>query len=279
MYTPSRTRSRLHVQIYQLRRSLSPDGRICIYMILAMIRPRRHLAILPRPAFAATLRDALPKLQWRDGSSWLRSPAAGFPQSSAPPASPATAPPAPRRRSRHHPRPRPSPIRAARRKRSQAGRRAEQSGDWKAAFADYSEASAYASVEPGIRDPEGTRPVSSDSVLDRSARSARRIAGNIPGARALLTQALEIDPNYVVARERLAELTPRFRQKLTPESGPRGSPDLPRSIPSPERCAFDYRGTTRGAYEEIGRQFGVKMVFDGDLPDRVVRFQVPERGF
>jgi len=28
------------------------------------------------------------------------------------------------------------------------------------------------------------------------------------GARALLTQALEIDPNYVVARERLAELTP-----------------------------------------------------------------------
>ena len=44
------------------------------------------------------------------------------------------------------------------------------------------------------------------ALVDGAERQA--IAGNIPAARALLTQALEIDPKYVVARERLAELTP-----------------------------------------------------------------------
>ncbi len=32
-----------------------------------------------------------------------------------------------------------------------------------------------------------------------------------PAARALLNEALEIDPNYVVARERLAELSAESR--------------------------------------------------------------------
>jgi Flp pilus assembly secretin CpaC len=62
------------------------------------------------------------------------------------------------------------------------------------------------------------------------------------------------------------------------EKGPRLA-GLPRLIVKPGTQAFDYRGTTRGAYEEMGRQFGVKMVFDGDLPDRAVRFQVPTLDF
>ena len=54
---------------------------------------------------------------------------------------------------------------------------------------------------------------------------------------------------------------------------------LPRLVFKPGTQAFDFRGTTRGAYEEIGRQFGVKMVFDGDLLDRSIRFQVPNLDF
>ena len=113
------------------------------------------------------------------------------------------------------------------------------------------------------------------SLVDSAERQA--IAGNIPGARALLTQALEVDPNYVVARERLAELTPSLAE-ADAEKGPRLA-GLPRLIVKPGTQAFDFRGTTRGAYEEIGRQFGVKMVFDGDLPDRSIRFQVPNLDF
>ena len=113
------------------------------------------------------------------------------------------------------------------------------------------------------------------SLVDSAERQA--IAGNIPGARTLLLQTLEIDPNYVVARERLEELTPSGEQTEAAKS-PRLA-GLPRLILKPGSEAFDYRGTTRGAYEEIGRQFGVKMVFDGDLPDRTIRFQVPNLDF
>ena len=80
-----------------------------------------------------------------------------------------------------------------------------------------------------------------------------------------------------MARERLAELTPSPAE-VEPEKGPRLG-GLPRLILKPGTQAFDYRGTIRGAYEEIGKQFGVKMVFDGDLPDRAIRFQVPELDF
>ncbi len=57
------------------------------------------------------------------------------------------------------------------------------------------------------------------------------IVGNVPGARALLVQALKIDPNYVVARERLAELTPT-EEETEAASTPRLA-GLPRLILKP----------------------------------------------
>ena len=108
----------------------------------------------------------------------------------------------------------------------EAGRRAEQKSDWKTAYADYSEAAAR-----------------------------RALAGNIPDARAILTQALLIDPNYSVARERLSELADDS-VKVLPDKNTRLA-GLPRLHPRPGALDFDYRGTARGAYEEIGRQFGV----------------------
>src|SRR5579864_5088118 len=172
--------------------------------------------------------------------------------------------------------PAPQPDKGRARKAFQEGRRAEQSGDWKAEFAAYTEAATY---DPSNREYAMLKEHARFQVLQSLVDSAERqaIAGNIPGARALLTQGLEIDPNYLVARERLAELTP-IPVETEPEKGPRLA-GLPRLILKPGTEAFDYRGTTRGAYEEIGKQFGVKMVFDGDLTDRAVRFQVPELDF
>lgn len=170
----------------------------------------------------------------------------------------------------------PRPDKSRAQKASQDGRRAEQSGDWKAAYADYSEASTYA---PSNREypilKEHARFQLVQGLIDSAERQA--LAGNIPSARALLTQALDIDPNYEVARERLGELASDSAE-IAPERGPRLA-GLPRLSPKPGTLDFDYRGTVRGTYEEIGRQFDVKVVFDGDLPDRVIRFQAPKVDF
>jgi type II secretory pathway component GspD/PulD (secretin) len=195
-----------------------------------------------------------------------------LPQSSGVPGAPATTPPKGATQST----PPPEPDKGRARKAYQAGRRAEQSGDWKAEFAAYTEAATY---DPSNREyailKEHARFQVIQSLVDSAERQA--IAGNVPGAQALLAEALGIDPNYVVARERLAELTPSPAE-VEPEKGPRLG-GLPRLVLKPGTQAFDYRGTLRGAYDEIGKQFGVKMVFDGDLPDRAIRFQVPELDF
>ncbi|MGD0908972.1 MAG: FG-GAP-like repeat-containing protein [Candidatus Acidiferrales bacterium] len=154
----------------------------------------------------------------------------------------------------------------------EAGRRAEQKSDWKAAYADYSEAVTYA---PSDRDYPILKEHARFQMVQGMVEAAERraLAGNIPDARAILSQALVIDPNYSVARERLSELADDS-VKPVPDKNTRLA-GLPRLHPKPGALDFDYRGTTRGAYEEIGRQFGVTVVFDGDLHDRAIRFRAP----
>jgi Flp pilus assembly secretin CpaC len=158
----------------------------------------------------------------------------------------------------------------------QTAREAEKSGDWQAAFAGYSEASLYA---PKDREysllKERARFQLVQSLADRAER--RLLAGNIPGAREELIHALEIDPGYSVARERLAQLAPGTVEGPL-KDGPKlaGPPQLKFR---PGTHAFDFRGTTRGAYEELGKQFGVTVTFDGELVDRSVRFQTPAVDF
>jgi Flp pilus assembly secretin CpaC len=158
----------------------------------------------------------------------------------------------------------------------EAGRRAEQAGDWKAAYAAYGEATAYA---PGNKEYPLRREHSRFQVIQGLVDLAERqlLAGDTAGAREYLLHVLEIDPNYAIAQERLAEL-PTNSPDLAPEKGPRLA-GLPRLNPKPGARDFDYRGTTRSAYEELGRQFGVTMAFDGDLSDRSVRFRAPHVDF
>lgn len=158
----------------------------------------------------------------------------------------------------------------------QAARKAEQSGDWKSAFADYSEASLYA---PSNREYSILKEHARFQLIQGIVGAAERESnsGNITNARALLSQALEIDPNYAVARERLQELSPAPDEIPTEvHSRIAGLPQLSHKSGTQQ---FDYRGTTRGAYEEIGRLFGVTVVFDGDLPDRSIHFRAPPVDF
>ena len=248
----------------------SPDGRISIYMILAMIQPRCHLANRSRTGGVSPLARRMVAVA---GAGLLLAVTA-WPQSGG--RSPAAKSAASAPGSTQNSSPLPAPDKGRARKAYETGRRAEQGGDWKAEFAAYSEAATY---DPSNREyrmlREHARFQVIQSLVDRAERQA--IAGDVSGARALLTEALSIDPNYVVARERLAELTPQ-PVEVEPARGPRLG-GLPRLNLAAGTHAFDYRGTTRGAYEELGRQFGVKMVFDGDLVDRSLRFQVPALDF
>jgi len=161
----------------------------------------------------------------------------------------------------------------------QTGRRAEQAGDWKTAYAAYSDAMAYA---PGNKEYSLFREHARFQVVQGLADLAERqlLAGDTAGAREQLLHALEIDPHYAIAEERLAELPTNSSgpSEATPEQGPRLA-GLPRLNSKPGTRDFDYRGTTRSAYEELGRQFGVTMAFDGDLADRAIRFRAPNVDF
>ncbi len=232
-----------------------------------MIRPRRYLASISRTIRSRAIAARLGSLAV--AGFLLAAPAS--PQSANAPAVPPTATPkAPPSA------PLPLPDKARARNAYQAGRRAEQAGDWKAEFTAYSEAATY---DPSNREYAMLKEHARFQLVQSLVESAERqaIAGNLASARDLLTQALAVDPNYAVARERLTELTPGEEETVAARQ-PRLA-GLPRLNHAPGTRPFDFRGTTRGAFEEIGRQFGVKMVFDGDLLDRTVRFQVPPVDF
>ena len=244
-------------------------------MILPMARPRSHDDVLAPtrrrwPATWVLVAVVSAGLLLAPPGFTQSTPAPARPSPSTPPgsiaSSPSSAPAAVRTR----------PDKGRARSAYQAGRRAEQAGDWKAEFAAYTEAATY---DPANREYAMLKEHARFQVVQSLVEGAERqaIAGNIPGARSLLLQALDVDPNYEVARERLGELTPSAAETGEETDAPK-SPRLagpPRLILTPGRKTLDYRGTTRGAYEEIGRQFGVKMVFDGDLPDRAVHLEVP----
>ncbi len=164
----------------------------------------------------------------------------------------------------------PDPRKA--RKAYEKGLRLEQAGDWAAAFDTYSEAAGYDSSDREIllrRELARFQVVQQHS--DRAERDA--LAGRLEAAREELRAALGLDPGYSVARERLKqfESSARHAQLIAPPGPGQARVELQ---PQPGTRDFRYRGDTRGAYEELARQFGLVVSFDPDLPSRQVRFRI-----
>ena len=187
---------------------------------------------------------------------------------SSPPAAPAS--PA-ATASAKTPAPLPAPDARKAREAYDAGRRAEQSLDWQTAYTDQTEA---AELAPGNQEYELRRYLDRFALVqqytDRAERE--RIDGQSPEARADLLRALELDPGYSVAQERLEDLDPRVAS-ASPNAHATLA-DLPKLAPQPGTHSFDFRGTTRAAYGEIAQRFGLIAQFDSDLPDRSVRLRL-----
>lgn len=156
------------------------------------------------------------------------------------------------------------------------GQRAESLGDWESAFQAYREAAA---LSPDDRAIQLREQLARSALAQQRTEQAERqlLNGNPALARALLQSALEVDPSYAVAQERLQELAQVNPSPTVP--GDNLASALPVIKANASKRNFDYSGTTHAAYEELARQFGVTAAFDPELQDRQIRFRVSDVDF
>ena len=155
------------------------------------------------------------------------------------------------------------------------GQRAEAEGDWETAFQAYRQA---ATLSPRDQAIQAHAEFARSALAQQRTEDAERqvLGGNFALARAMLQSAVEMDPTYSVAQERLRQI----EQETAPAISLKGGLDeglearLPTINPGPGSRDFSFTGPTRGAYEEIARQFGVTAAFDPELQDRQIRFHV-----
>ncbi len=156
------------------------------------------------------------------------------------------------------------------------GLRAERAGDWQQAFDAYSKASEQSPQDNTIR---LHREIARSNVARQHTEEAAReiVAGHEDLARANLEAALRVDPTYPAAREQLQQIV-AAAPALPNSAGQNLDADTLLGAAQIHATAgvhdFDYNGTTRGAYGEIARQFGLVAAFDGDLADRQLQFRV-----
>jgi tetratricopeptide (TPR) repeat protein len=157
-----------------------------------------------------------------------------------------------------------------------SGRRAEASGDWAVAFEYYSEAAnRHPSHSEYLSQRERARFRLVESRVARAEQAAA--AGRFEQAVLELRAALALDPGYSVAQQRLRQFESRLAQgvrvlpalvaedvTLRPDAGVRD---------------FDFRGNTRGAYEEVARAFGISVDFDSELRVAPVRLRLENADF
>src|SRR5262245_710594 len=144
-------------------------------------------------------------------------------------------------------------VRAAKNAKERA-QRALSAGDWDQVLGAYNEAIALDPLNSEIRLQE--QLVRFHLAQEHTEAASREmIAGRISAARQEVQQALRLDPGYFVARAMLQELGaqqfPSTEDRTNVGTGP-----VRINVTAGVRD-FDYEGTTRGAFEEIARQFGL----------------------
>jgi hypothetical protein len=157
------------------------------------------------------------------------------------------------------------------------GTRAERLQDWDAAYTAYTDAANWA---PANREYALRREIAKSRLVQSKVDTAERdaISGRLDDARKQLISASFLDPLSPAVRGRLAQLAIAEAGQLpkTAVVELTGEPHLEYQT---GHRNFDYRGDTQGAYEELGRQFGVEVAFDVDLHSRQIRFRYDDLDF
>ncbi|PYU05958.1 MAG: hypothetical protein DMG33_09285, partial [Acidobacteria bacterium] len=157
-----------------------------------------------------------------------------------------------------------------------AGKNAEVRGWLEEALADYDE-----SVRLNPRDAEA---LSRDALLRSrlvhlrvDAAEQHALAGDLALAKQELRAALRIDPGNPSVAERLSQIS-EISQFPVPAEAPRLA-GIPQLRPVPGKRNFNLRGDLQSTYQEVAHAFGLKAVFDPDLPSRTVQFRVEDVDF
>jgi hypothetical protein len=166
----------------------------------------------------------------------------------------------------------PQAARAARQA-FEAGQRAEREAQWRLAHAQFAEA---AQLDPGKAEYAVGRELARFRIAQEHVDRAEAAAVNGQLERAILElrAAMALDPGHGVAAERLRQLEGlAARGARITEDDAGLAPQL--RIPAGTR-SFNYRGNTRGAYEEIARQFELTSTFDDGIRIKTVEFRLSD---
>ncbi|MBZ5700809.1 MAG: FG-GAP-like repeat-containing protein [Acidobacteriia bacterium] len=160
------------------------------------------------------------------------------------------------------------------------GKRAEAAGRFEEALAAYDAAAR--------RDPRETTALERGALLrsrlvHRHVDDAERLAlaGSADQATAELRAALRLDPGNSNVAERLAQIAAMAAPPQAQPAGP-GEPRFAgaaRLQPRAGNRSFDLRGDTQNAYQQIAQAFGLKALFDPELPSRTVRLRLSDVDF
>ncbi len=157
------------------------------------------------------------------------------------------------------------------------GTKAEREKDWDAAYTDYTDAANWA---PDNREYVLHREIAKSRLVQSKMDAAERdaISGRLDDALKELLSASYLDPLSPTVRQRLAQLANAEVGQL-PKTAVAELAGEPRLEYLTVHKSFDYRGDTQGAYQELGRQFGVEVAFDVDLHARQIRFRADDVDF
>lgn len=154
------------------------------------------------------------------------------------------------------------------------GMKAEKGRDWAAAFSAYSSAVNW---EPKNQQYEFRREIARSQLVEIRVDNAEKdaVAGKFDDAARELLKARQLDPSNSTVNERLSEVVAAAH----PEVNEIQERDISGEVHLEYQAGkqkVDYRGDTRGAYEDLARRFGVEVAFDQDLVSRNIHFQIDD---
>jgi general secretion pathway protein D len=147
------------------------------------------------------------------------------------------------------------------------------------AFAQFDQAARLAPQNPQFM--TAREIVKAQLVFDHVERGNALLAENEqPQAVAEYRAAIDLDPDNLFARERLAEATrdaaPTLNEGVPTLLTDSGEIQLQ---PKNERATFHFRGEARGLFTELAAAYGVAAQFDDSFATRQVRFNVDDVDF
>jgi type II secretory pathway component GspD/PulD (secretin) len=155
----------------------------------------------------------------------------------------------------------------------EAGEELESEGRLDKALDAYEEAARYAPFDVNIANKGAT--LRNKLVLSHIEEAETYTAdGNFQDATVQLAAALRIDPNNKAVMQRMKQLASMSEGRQTRayvEEPPKG---LVKADPSKTTANFNARTDLRSAYEQVAAAYGLKVIFDPDLPTRNVRLNL-----